>query len=133
MGSAHRGLKRLVWFQMVGFLVILTIIVCDELFDFPHLFFGAEKTPVRMEEYLIEGVVVFCLAVIIIFFSLGALRRVKKLESYLIMCAWCRRVKVNESWIPIEEYLKLKDEMKTTHGICKECAKQMKEDMKSGR
>ncbi len=130
MTSEYARLRKIAVLEMGGFLLILAIILLDEIFDMPHMLLGAEKSPGRAEEYLIEGVAVACLGAAVAYFSFLASRRVKEMEAFLIMCAWCRRVKINSHWIPVEDYLRKKDELRTSHGICQDCAKKIKEAMK---
>ncbi len=130
MTSAYVQLKKMTFIQMAGFSLILAIILVDEFFDLPHMVLGAEKSPGRIEEYLIEGVAVACLAAVAAYFSIATARRVKEMESFLVMCAWCRRIKINGHWVPVEDYLKRKDALRTSHGICKDCAEKMRVAMK---
>ena len=129
MIGAKSRFRRIAVLEMLGFVVILSIILADELFDLPHLLLGAPKSPVRMEEYLIEGVSVACLGVAIAYFSYLAVRKIGELEAFLVMCPWCKRVKINSEWVDIEEYLKIKDELNTSHGICQDCATKIKQAM----
>ena len=39
--------RRMLALEAFGFLLILVIIWMDELFDLPHVLFGAARTPVR--------------------------------------------------------------------------------------
>jgi hypothetical protein len=121
--------RKIAVLEMIGFLTVLGIILADEIFDLPHLLLGATMSPARLEEYLIEGISVLCLAAGVLYFSHYAARKIGELEAFLVMCAWCRRVKINGRWVPIEEYLKIKDELRTTHGICHECANEMRQAM----
>ena len=44
-----------------------------------------------------------------------------ELKSYLSMCAWCKKIRVADSWITIEEYFEQQHNEETTHGICSAC------------
>ena len=127
MIGARSRFRKIAVLEMIGFLMILGIILADEIFDLPHLLLGATKSPARLEEHLIEGISVLCLAAGVLHFSYYAARKIGEIESFLVMCAWCRRVKINSKWVQIEEYLKIKDELRTTHGICQECANEMRQ------
>lgn len=131
MISSQTRFRQIAVFEMAGFCLILFIILMDELFDLPHILFGAPKSPVRMEEYLIEGIALFCFGAAVIYFSYRAARKIRELEAFLTMCAWCRRIRINSEWVHIEEYVKIKDKLRTTHGICQDCAREMTEEMKA--
>ena len=48
--------------------------------------------------------------------------RLRKLETLLPICAWCRQVNADEDgWVSIEEYLANR-EQPVTHGLCPTCA-----------
>jgi hypothetical protein len=61
-----------------------------------------------------------------------ALSHITKLEGILPICSNCKKIrlegadpKVQESWIPIENYLRAKTEAQFSHGICPECIKKL--------
>ena len=52
-----------------------------------------------------------------------ALRRVQTLEGMLPICAWCKRIRENDSnWVPIEQYIGSRTSAAFTHAICPKCA-----------
>jgi hypothetical protein len=51
-----------------------------------------------------------------------AFRRIEYLESLVVMCAWCRRVRAGDEWLGIEQFLERQHHAHTTHGICNTCA-----------
>ncbi|MCX6116377.1 MAG: GAF domain-containing protein [Proteobacteria bacterium] len=60
-----------------------------------------------------------------------ALNEVKMLNDMLPMCAWCRKVRNDEGfWTKVEDYLKDKSGVTTSHGICPECVKIEKEKIR---
>lgn len=49
--------------------------------------------------------------------------RVRQLTALLPMCAWCRKVRTEESdWHEIERYLAERSNAEVTHSICPDCA-----------
>lgn len=54
-----------------------------------------------------------------VFFAIGAvlLRRIRKMESLVTICAWSRTIEYEGAWMSFEEYLKLRFDLQTTHGI----------------
>lgn len=52
-------------------------------------------------------------------------KQVAQLEELLPMCAWCRKVRDDDSfWHHVEEYLAARTGVSVSHGICPDCAKQ---------
>ena len=109
--------------EAVGFLLIVAIIWMDELLDLPHLMLGAAPTPVRWGEGLLESVLTVAVGVAVIAISYRAFRRIEYLESLIVMCAWCRRVRSGKDWLTVEAFLERQHRSLTSHGICEGCAR----------
>lgn len=114
--------RRMLILEAAGFLAIVAIIWMDEIFDLPRLLFGAPRTPVRPIEGFIESFLTIAVAVVIMAITYRAFRRIEYLESLIVMCAWCRRVRSSGEWLMVEEFLERQHQSKTTHGICDSCA-----------
>lgn len=56
-----------------------------------------------------------------------ALHQVKSMEGLLPICAWCKRMREDDSsWVTLEEYVATKTSASFTHTICPACAKNFK-------
>lgn len=54
----------------------------------------------------------------------------KALESFLPICATCKKVKnENNIWEPVETYIKEKAKTQISHGICPDCANKIYSDL----
>jgi len=90
-------------------------------FDIEHLIVGG-----------VTGLVSSILLGLLIFYTrrlAKALKRINKIESFLPICASCKKVRIpnsdsnnKESWQPIESYITEKTATRFSHGICPECA-----------
>ncbi len=129
MTAEYRRFQRMLYVETAGFGLILLLILLDELIDLPHLLLGAAPSPTRVEEYLIEGVALVCLALLTLIFARQAVYKVREMESWLVMCAWCNRVRIDEEWVRVESFLKNREGLRTTHGICGDCASKMKAEV----
>ncbi|MDQ2867966.1 MAG: hypothetical protein M3R59_06080 [Verrucomicrobiota bacterium] len=49
------------------------------------------------------------------------LTRLHHYEKFLRMCAWCRRLDRDGTWLPIEKYFAQGFDVRTSHSICPEC------------
>ncbi len=114
------------------FVFILAVIGLDEFVDMPHFLFGATPSPSRMEEFIIEAGSVAIVAILVIAGTILQLRRIDRIERLLRVCAWCRKVWVGDRWVVFEDYIKKEHMLKTSHGICPECALKMKADTSGG-
>ena len=109
--------------EAVGFLLIVAIIWMDELLDLPHLMLGAARTPVRWAEGILESLLIIAVGTAVMVISYRAIRRIEYLESLVVLCAWCRRVRSGEEWLSVEHFLERQHQARTSHGICEVCAK----------
>jgi hypothetical protein len=46
-------------------------------------------------------------------------------EEMLVMCAWTKRVKSGERWLPVEEFLMERLGVRISHGICPAAMKKL--------
>jgi hypothetical protein len=118
-GSVFRHTLAL---ETAGFLLILAIIWLDEILDLPRLLFGAAATPLRLGEGVLESVLTLMVGMTVVTITYRAFRRIEYLESLVVMCAWCRRVRAGDEWLAVELFLERQHHARTTHGICTSCA-----------
>lgn len=64
---------------------------------------------------------ILVLAISIVIATLWIFRRLRILEDFIRVCAWCRKVQIADQWISFEDYMNLQHDVKSTHGICPEC------------
>lgn len=114
--------RRTLLLEGASFLLIVAIIWMDEIFDLPHLLFGAAPTPLRLGEGGLESTLTVAVGIVIVSITYRAFRRIEYLESLVVMCAWCRRVRAQEEWLTVEAFLERQHNARTTHGICEGCA-----------
>lgn len=121
MEQSHTYEKVILAIELVGFAVLLAVLWLDEYLDVPFRFLGALKTPLRPQEFWFEAITTLLVASAVIAATLWVFRRLRILESFIQVCAWCRKVNVGDEWVSFEQYLKREHEVLSTHGICPEC------------
>ena len=109
-------------YQIIGYGILLFLIIGDEVFDFPHTVFGFPATPINWAEALIEGSYIIALGASSIYLSLRLLRQIKFLEGFLPICTSCKKIRKDEEWVSIEQYMSDHSEAFFSHGLCPECA-----------
>ena len=117
----HTYEKVILAIEIFGFSVLLGVLWLDEYLDVPFRFLGALPTPLRPQEFWFEGTTLLLVATAVIAATLWVFRRLRILEGFIQICAWCRKVNVDEEWVSFEQYLKHEHDVLTTHGICPEC------------
>ena len=113
--------QRILWYQAAGFTTIILLSWVDELLRLPyHLFGGTPHSEWR--ESVVETVVVLLVWASVFRLTRTMLRRLHYLEGLLRMCAWCRKVDCGAEWVLVEEYFARRLGIRTSHGMCPECA-----------
>jgi hypothetical protein len=118
----HLVYRRILALEAAAFVLVATILWLDELIDLPHLIFGVAPEVPRLAECAFESVLTLLLGTAVVAVTARAFRRILYLESLVVMCAWCRRVREGTEWLSVEEFLERQHRARTSHGICEACA-----------
>ena len=117
----HTYEKVILGLELIGFAAMFAVLWLDEYVDLPHRLFGALKTPLRPQEFWFEALTLLLIACGVVVATLWVFRRLRILEGFIQVCAWCRKVNLDDNWITFEQYLKREHDVQFTHGICPEC------------
>lgn len=122
MSARHVVFRRILALEASAFVLVAIILWMDELVDLPHLIFGVAPQGPRLAECTFESLLTVLLGVAVVAVTARAFRRILYLESLVVMCAWCRRVREGTEWLSVEEFLARQHRARTSHGICEACA-----------
>ena len=50
------------------------------------------------------------------------LKRVRYLEGFLPVCGFCKRIRLDEDWVTLEEYMHAHSSVQMSHSVCPRCA-----------
>jgi hypothetical protein len=118
--------KRVLIYETLAFLLIVSLMWIDEIFDLPHLFLGAEPTPINWRESLFESILISILGLVVVCYTRRLFQKISYLEGILPICSYCKRIRDDQgAWQRMEEYISDKSEAEFSHGICPECAKKI--------
>jgi hypothetical protein len=120
--------KALIWHGL-GFMMLLILTWCDSLFDLMHYFLGHAPRTVNMQEIIIKSGVIVLLWMGSAYKLYLIVSRLSYLESFLHVCAWCRRIQHEDLWLSLEEHFQQRTSAKVSHGICPKCAERFKKDI----
>ena len=109
--------------EIIGFLCVILISWLDELLDLPHIFFGASASPINYFESIFESILILAFAIIIIFLTHIILQRLNFFEGLLPVCSFCKKIRSENQWIPVEQYISSHSEADFSHSLCPECVK----------
>jgi len=110
LSKTHVQRKVIIW-EVAGFLIIILTCWVTELFDPPFSF----------QQVIIETVFILLFGCFIINLTWKLIRRMKYLEGYLVICASCKHVRVDDVWVSIEHILSSRSDLLLSHSICPEC------------
>ncbi len=88
--------------------------------DHRLLIFGTDHLG-GWHESLSETAIILLVAVPVIVLTRRLVTRLHYLEEFLKLCAWCRKLHLDNAWVPVEEFLQRKFDTRTSHGICPAC------------
>jgi hypothetical protein len=116
--------KALLW-QSLGFLIVLVLTWSDAIFDLAHIILGLPHRDVDVNRTAITSVVIVFLWMFSGYKIYLVVSRLSYLESFLHVCAWCRKIKHDDRWLSLEAHFTQKTGGKVSHGICPECSKKV--------
>jgi hypothetical protein len=110
--------------EAIGFSAIIALSWADELIGLPGVIWGGPASS-NWREAALETFVTLLVWLSVHIVTRKLMTRLRYLEEFLIVCAWCRKIGHKNEWIPIEEYFARHLDTKTSHGICPECARKL--------
>ncbi|HSY18101.1 MAG TPA: hypothetical protein VK815_07190 [Candidatus Acidoferrales bacterium] len=114
-------LTRIVLYQNLGFLGIMTICYLDELLKLPTLLFSDHPFAFLFRRSTLDILLVLAVWFLVSTSTRRILERIRYLEKFMRVCAWCRRINFKGEWMPLEEFMRQGFDTPTTHGICTTC------------
>lgn len=116
--------KKIIGFELTGFFVVTIILWLNEILDIPFVLFGGEATPINYKESLFETFLVAALAALVLTKTNRMMQRIRYLEGILPVCSFCKKIRVEDQWVPIEVYIRDHSEVEFSHSLCPECRKE---------
>jgi hypothetical protein len=112
---------KILLYQSIGFLSILGLSWLDEALGLSNLIFGEAAFIPKFHASILAMLFIFAVWFFVARSTRRALDRVKYLEGFLKVCAWCRRIDHHGRWMPLEEFMQTGFDTPTSHGICHDC------------
>ena len=126
-------LTKVVLCQNLGFLAVILFCYLDELLKLPALIFSQHPFGVVYQRSMLEMLLFLAVWLLVNKSTRRLLKRVRYLEDFLQVCAWCRRIDYHGQWMKLEDFMEQGFETPTTHGICPECLRRNKEALERSR
>jgi hypothetical protein len=126
-------LTRIVLYQNLGFLAVIVFCYLNELLKLPTLIFSDHPFDLLYRRSTLEMLLLLAIWLLVNKSTRRLLTRVRQLESFLRVCAWCRRIDYKGEWMRLEDFMEQGFDTPTTHGICPECLLQKKKALERAR
>ena len=117
---SRKKAKRVLWYENIGFILIIVLSWVDEILNLPQLLFGGVEHS-NWRESAMETLLILVVWLVIYNLSRRVLARLFYLEGFLRVCSWCRKINHEDRWIPLEEYFASGYNTQISHGICPDC------------
>ncbi len=119
-------MSKIVLYQHIGFLGIIMLGFLNELLELPTLIFSGDPFSFIFRRSTLEMLLVLAVWLLVSNSTRRILERVRYLEKFMRVCAWCRRINYQGEWMPLEEFMRQGFDTPTTHGICGDCLDQQR-------
>ncbi len=126
-------LTKIVLYQNLGFLGIITLCFLDELLKLPALIFSDHAYAFVYRWSTLEMLLVLAVWFLVSMSTRRIMERIQYLEKFMRVCAWCRRINYHEEWVRLEEFMQQGFDTSTTHGICPECFQKQRAAIEKAR
>jgi hypothetical protein len=126
-------LTKIVVYQNLGFLSTIILCFLDDLLKLPSLIFSNHPFAFVYRRSTLEILLVLGVWFLVSVSTRRILERVRHLEKFMRVCAWCRRINYHDEWMPLEEFMQQGFDTPTTHGICSECLRRQQEAIERSR
>lgn len=113
-------------YQNLGFLAVIALGFLDELTRFSALLFRNESFHWEFSKTTLGMLIVLAVWFLVSMSTRRILDRLRYLEQFMRVCAWCHHVDYKNDWISMEAFLRQGFDTPTTHGICPKCLAEQK-------
>ena len=122
-----RQIRVVFTWQVVILIVFLALTFTNEVMDLPHLALGDKATTWRQRkgEVTIELVIFTGVFALEIYLFRKLVRRIKILEGFLPICANCKKIRNQDQWEQIENYISENSLVQFSHSLCPECIEKL--------
>lgn len=125
--------SRVVLYQHLGFLTVIILCYFNELLKLPSLIFSNHPFVVLYRQPTLDILLILAVWLLVVRSTRRLLKRVKYLEDFMRVCAWCHRIDYKGEWIRFEDFLEQGFDTPTTHGICRECLEKQQAAIKKAK
>lgn len=102
-------------------MIIVVLTWSDAIFDLAHVILGLPHRDLDINRTAMTTVVIVLLWMGSAYKIYLIVSRLSYLESFLRVCAWCRKIEHKDRWLSLEEHFVQKTGGQVSHGLCPKC------------
>ena len=121
------------WVQSAGFLAVIAVCMVDELTGLTALIMGNQPYITDFRSTILKALLILAVWLLVTGSTRRVLERTQYLESFMRVCAWCRRIEHKGQLMSLEEFFQQGFDTPTSHGICQECLEKTKAAIERSR
>ncbi len=121
------------WVQSAGFLAVITVCMIDELTGLTGLILENQPYITDFRSTILKALLILGVWLLVTGSTRRLLDRAQYLESFMRICAWCRRIEHKGQFMSLEEFFQEGFDTPTSHGICQECLEKTKAAIERSR
>src|SRR3974390_3182687 len=129
----HEKPAKVLWVQSAGFLAVIAVCMLDELVGLTNLIFGNQSYISDFRSTILKALLILGVWLLVTGTTRRVLDHSRYLESFMRVCAWCRRIEHKGQFMSLEEFFKQGFDTPTSHGICQECLEKTKAAIERSR
>jgi hypothetical protein len=129
----HSKFGKVILYQNIGFLVVIGLVFVDELVRLSSLLFWDQPFTWEFRRSTLAMLLVLAVWFVVGRSTRRVLERIRFLEQFMRVCAWCRFIDYKGDWIPVEEFLKQGFDTPATHGMCPKCLEKQRAAIRKAR
>jgi hypothetical protein len=122
--------RMILWIESIGFAFLILLCWSGEYFSKFRNLFGCTALN-DWHESLLESAVIVIVWALVFTFTRKLLKRLHYVESFIRVCAWCKKMSHDDQWVQVADYFAGRFDIPTTHGICPDCAAEAIAEVKS--
>jgi len=117
--------SRIRYTFLFGISIFLIFIWLDDIYDIPLCFMNVDENTQNWIAPVWETLLLAVIVGTCLFMVRRVERRIEYLEGLNVICSHCRRVKLDDQWMPIEQWLERTSPVEFSHGLCNDCLKEL--------
>lgn len=114
-------ISKVMLYQSAGFIALISLTFLDELLALPSLIFGEHSFISDFRQTSLKMLLILTVWFLVAGSTRRILARVRYLEHFMRICAWCHHIDFKGQWVSLEDFLQAGFDTPTTHGICPIC------------